>query len=81
MNNTGIVGASTRCADLTAEVLNRTLAVNVVGTVLCAREAVRILSTQHGGSGGVVVNLGSVATRLGGPGELVHYATSTWGAL
>jgi NAD(P)-dependent dehydrogenase (short-subunit alcohol dehydrogenase family) len=76
VNNAGIVGASTRFADLTAEVLNRTLAVNVVGTVLCAREAVRILSTQHGGSGGVVFNLGSVATRLSGPGELVHYATS-----
>jgi NAD(P)-dependent dehydrogenase (short-subunit alcohol dehydrogenase family) len=76
VNNAGIVGASTRLADLTAEVLNRTLAVNVVGTVLCAREAVRILSTRLGGTGGAIVNLASVASRLGGPGELVHYATS-----
>jgi NAD(P)-dependent dehydrogenase (short-subunit alcohol dehydrogenase family) len=76
VNNAGILGANTRVEDLTLDVLTRTLAVNVVGTVLCAREAIRILSTRHGGVGGSIVNLGSVATRLGGPGELVHYATS-----
>jgi len=76
VNNAGILGGSTRVEALTVEALNRTLAINVVGTVLCAREAINILSTRHGGKGGAIVNLGSVATRLGGPGELVHYATS-----
>jgi NAD(P)-dependent dehydrogenase (short-subunit alcohol dehydrogenase family) len=76
VNNAGIVGGSNRLADLTAEALHRTLAVNVAGTVLCAREAVRVLSTKRGGTGGAIVNMASVASRLGGPGELVHYATS-----
>ena len=76
VNNAGILGGSNRLEDLTAEALHRTLAVNVAGTVLCAREAVRALSTKRGGTGGAIVNMASVASRLGGPGELVHYATS-----
>ena len=76
VNNAGILGASCRLEDLTAEALRRTLAVNVVGTMLCAQAAVRVLSTRHGGKGGAIVNMASVASRLGGPGELVHYATS-----
>jgi len=52
------------------------MAINVIGTILCARDAVRILSTRHGGRGGSIVNLGSVAARLGAPDELVHYAAS-----
>jgi NAD(P)-dependent dehydrogenase (short-subunit alcohol dehydrogenase family) len=76
VNNAGIVGASTRLENLTMDVLTRTLAINVVGTILCAREAIKLLSTRHGGKGGAIVNLSSVAARLGGPGELVHYATS-----
>lgn len=76
VNNAGILGGSSRLEDLTAEALHRTLAVNVAGTVLCAREAVRALSTKRGGTGGAIVNMASVASRLGGPGELVHYATS-----
>jgi NAD(P)-dependent dehydrogenase (short-subunit alcohol dehydrogenase family) len=76
VNNAGIIGGSFRFEDLTAEALQRTLAVNVVGTLLCARAAVRLLSTRHGGKGGAIVNMASVASRLGGPGELVHYATS-----
>jgi NAD(P)-dependent dehydrogenase (short-subunit alcohol dehydrogenase family) len=76
VNNAGIVGASTRLADLDTPVLERTFAVNVIGTILCAREAVRRLSTARGGGGGGIVNLSSVASRLGGPGEFVHYAAS-----
>jgi NAD(P)-dependent dehydrogenase (short-subunit alcohol dehydrogenase family) len=76
VNNAGIVGASGKVADLDAAVLHRTFAINVFGTILCAREAVRRLSTARGGKGGAIVNLSSVAARLGGPGELVHYAAS-----
>jgi NAD(P)-dependent dehydrogenase (short-subunit alcohol dehydrogenase family) len=76
VNNAGIVGASSRLADLDTAALVRTFNVNVIGTVLCAREAVRRLSTTRGGAGGAIVNLSSVAARLGGPGEFVHYAAS-----
>lgn len=76
VNNAGILGGSTRVEGLTLEALRRTLDVNVIGTVLAAREAVRIMSTQRGGKGGAIVNLSSVAARIGGPGELVHYAMS-----
>jgi len=76
VSNAGILGGNTRVEDLTIEALNRTLAVNVVGPILCAREAIRILSTRHGGQGGAIVNLSSVASRLGGSGEFVHYAMS-----
>ena len=76
VNNAGVVGGSTRFADLDTAVLERTFAVNVMGTIFCAREAVRRLSTARGGPGGGIVNLSSVASRLGAPGELVHYAAS-----
>jgi NAD(P)-dependent dehydrogenase (short-subunit alcohol dehydrogenase family) len=76
VNNAGITGGTARVDELTLEALNRTLAVNVVGTVLAARAAVRAMSTRHGGTGGAIVNLSSVAARLGGPGEFVHYAAS-----
>ena len=52
------------------------LDVNVIGTMLCARAAVRRLSTKRGGSGGGIVNVSSMASRTGSPGELVHYATA-----
>jgi NAD(P)-dependent dehydrogenase (short-subunit alcohol dehydrogenase family) len=76
VSNAGIVGGTARVENLTPEALNRTLAVNVVGPILCAREAIRVLSTKHGGRGGGIVNLSSVASRLGGAGEFVHYAAS-----
>jgi len=76
VNNAGIIGGSCRVDELTVEALNRTLAVNVVGTILPSRAAVRAMSTRHGGAGGSIVNLSSVAARLGGAGEIVHYATS-----
>jgi NAD(P)-dependent dehydrogenase (short-subunit alcohol dehydrogenase family) len=76
VNNAGITGGFSRVADLTAAALGRTLAVNVYGAILCAREAVRRLSTVWGGSGGTIVNVSSIAARLGGAGEWVHYAAS-----
>jgi len=76
VNNAGIIGGTARVDELTLDALNRTLAVNVVGTILAARAAVRAMSTRHGGTGGAIVNLSSVAARLGGPGEFVHYAAS-----
>ena len=76
VNNAGIVGGATRLDGLTLEALRRTLDVNVIGTVLAAREAVRVMSTKRGGKGGAIVNLSSVAARLGMPGEAVHYALS-----
>ena len=76
VNNAGIVGAGSRVADLSAERLNRVLAVNVTGCFLAAREAVRRMSTRLGGSGGGIVNVSSAAARLGSPGEFVHYAAS-----
>ena len=74
VNNAGVTGGTCRVDELTLEALQRTLAVNVVGTILAARAAVRAMSTRHGGAGGSIVNLSSVAARLGGPGEFVHYA-------
>ena len=76
VNNAGIIGGTSRVDDLTLEALQRTLAVNVVGTILAARAAIRIMSSRHGGVGGSIVNLSSVAAQLGSPGEYVHYATS-----
>jgi NAD(P)-dependent dehydrogenase (short-subunit alcohol dehydrogenase family) len=76
VNNAGILGGSSRLDELNADDLARVLAVNVAGSMLCAREAVRALSTRHGGAGGAIVNMASVASRLGGAGELVHYATT-----
>ena len=76
VNNAGITGGASRFEELTLEALRRTLDINVIGTVLPSREAVRAMSTRHGGKGGAIVNLSSVAARLGGPGELVHYSLS-----
>jgi NAD(P)-dependent dehydrogenase (short-subunit alcohol dehydrogenase family) len=76
VNNAGITGGFARVADLKALALERMLAVNVTGSILCAREAVRRLSTVWGGDGGSIVNLSSLAAKLGGGGEWVHYAAS-----
>jgi NAD(P)-dependent dehydrogenase (short-subunit alcohol dehydrogenase family) len=61
---------------LRREAIEKTFAVNVTGSILCAREAVRRMSTKRGGSGGAVVNLSSIAARTGGAGEWVHYAAA-----
>jgi NAD(P)-dependent dehydrogenase (short-subunit alcohol dehydrogenase family) len=77
VNNAGINGgAAVTVAELQPAVLRRLLEVNVTGVFLCAAEAVRRMSTARGGQGGVIVNIGSVAVRLGGPRERVHYAAS-----
>jgi NAD(P)-dependent dehydrogenase (short-subunit alcohol dehydrogenase family) len=76
VNNAGVTGGFSRVADLKGPALERTFAVNVVGAMLCAREAVRRLSTVWGGDGGSIVNVSSLAAKLGGGGEWVHYAAS-----
>ena len=76
VNNAGITGPLCRVDALDAAMLERVFAVNVIGTLLCSREAVRRMSTAHGGAGGAIVNLSSVAARLGGPGDYVHYAAT-----
>ena len=76
VNNAGITGGFARVEDVSAKTIQEVLAVNVVGTILCAREAVRRMSTRHGGTGGAIVNISSIAARLGSPGEYVHYAAS-----
>ena len=76
INNAGIVGATSRVDEMSAERIQRMMAVNVTGSILCAREAVKRMSTRHGGSGGVIVNLSSVAAKLGSPNTYVDYAAS-----
>src|SRR3977135_2641461 len=67
VNNAGIVGPTSRVEDMSAERIQRMMTVNVTGSMLCAREAVKRMSTRHGGKGGVIVNLSSVASKLGSP--------------
>jgi NAD(P)-dependent dehydrogenase (short-subunit alcohol dehydrogenase family) len=78
VNNAGVVAPAVRVDELTLtpERISRILAVNVTGAFLCAGEAVRRMSTRHGGSGGSIVNVSSGAARLGSPGEYVDYAAS-----
>ena len=76
VNNAGIVGPSLRVDEMSAERISRMMAVNVTGSILCAREAVKRMSTRHGGQGGVIVNLSSVAAKLGSPNTYVDYAAS-----
>jgi len=75
VNNAGVVDRGTRVAEMTAR-LERMFAINVTGSFLCAREAVRRMSTRRGGAGGAIVNVSSIASRLGGSGEYVDYAAS-----
>ena len=76
VTSAGTTGKTVRIEDITVEAINKVMQLNVVGLMLCCREAVRRMSTKNGGSGGNIVNLGSAASRLGGPNEFVHYATS-----
>jgi NAD(P)-dependent dehydrogenase (short-subunit alcohol dehydrogenase family) len=76
VNNAGIVEQQTRVELMDAARLNRVLAVNVTASFLCAREAIRRMSTKLGGSGGAIVNVSSVAARLGSPDEYVDYAAA-----
>jgi NAD(P)-dependent dehydrogenase (short-subunit alcohol dehydrogenase family) len=76
VNNAGILERQTRLDDMEAERFTRVFATNITGAFLCAREAVRRMSTRHGGTGGAIVNVSSMASRLGSPGEYVDYAAS-----
>jgi NAD(P)-dependent dehydrogenase (short-subunit alcohol dehydrogenase family) len=76
VNNAGILEAQLRVEQMEASRLHRIFATNVVGAFMCAREAVRRMSTRHGGTGGAIVNVSSGAARLGSPGEYVDYAAS-----
>jgi NAD(P)-dependent dehydrogenase (short-subunit alcohol dehydrogenase family) len=76
VNNAGILETQMRVEDMDAARLNRIFAANVTSCFLCAREAVRRMSSKRGGSGGAIVNVSSAAARLGSPGEYVDYAAS-----
>ncbi|MDH5235976.1 MAG: SDR family oxidoreductase [Gemmatimonadota bacterium] len=76
VNNAGIVDRQARVDAMDAARLQRMFSINVVGAFLCAREAIRRMSTRHGGHGGAIVNVSSAAARLGSPGEYVDYAAS-----
>jgi NAD(P)-dependent dehydrogenase (short-subunit alcohol dehydrogenase family) len=76
VNNAGIVGTTSRVDEMSAERIQRMMQVNITGSMLCAREAVKRMSTRHGGQGGVIINLSSVAAKLGSPNTYVDYAAS-----
>jgi NAD(P)-dependent dehydrogenase (short-subunit alcohol dehydrogenase family) len=76
VNNAGVLETQMRFELMQVDRWQRILATNVIGSFLCAREAVRRMSTRHGGGGGAIVNLSSAAARLGSPGEYVDYAAS-----
>ena len=76
VNNAGIVDVRADVAQMDAARLERMFRINVTGSFLCAREAVRRMSARHGGSGGAIVNVSSAAARLGSPGQYVDYAAS-----
>ena len=76
VNNAGVVDVQARVDEIGVARLERMLRINVIGSFVCAREAVRRMSTRHGGSGGAIVNLSSAAARLGSPGQYVDYAAS-----
>jgi NAD(P)-dependent dehydrogenase (short-subunit alcohol dehydrogenase family) len=76
VNNAGILEMQSRIEDMTAERLNRIFTTNITGSFICAREAIKRMSSKHGGAGGAIVNMSSAASRIGSPGEYVDYAAS-----
>lgn len=76
VNNAGVVDKTQRVDEMSLQRLKRMFDINVIGSFLCAREAVRRMSTRHGGPGGAIVNVSSAAARLGAPGQYVDYAAS-----
>jgi len=76
VNNAGMLEQQMRLEQMDAARWSRVLGANVIGSFLCAREAIRRMSTRHGGEGGAIVNLSSVAARLGAPGEYIDYAAA-----
>jgi len=76
VNNAGMLEQQMRLEQMDAARWGRVLGANVIGSFLCAREAIKRMSTRHGGKGGAIVNLSSVAARLGAPGEYIDYAAA-----
>jgi NAD(P)-dependent dehydrogenase (short-subunit alcohol dehydrogenase family) len=76
VNNAGVLERQCRVDEITADRLHRVLTTNVIGSFLCARQAVLRMSTRYGGAGGAIVNVSSAASRLGSPNEYVDYAAS-----
>jgi NAD(P)-dependent dehydrogenase (short-subunit alcohol dehydrogenase family) len=76
VNNAGVVDMPQRVDEMSAERLDRMMRINVTGSILCAGHAVRRMSTKHGGTGGVIVNISSMAAKLGSPAQYVDYAAS-----
>ena len=76
VNNAGIVDRAARVDEMSMARLERMFAINVTGSFLCAREAVKRMSTRHGGTGGAIINLSSVAARIGAPAMYVDYAAA-----
>lgn len=76
INNAGIIGSSTLLENLQPDALSETFKTNVFGTIYCMQEAIKRMSTEHGGQGGSIVNMSSVAATLGSANEYVHYAAS-----
>ena len=79
VNNAGVVDMPARVDEMSLQRLQRMFAINLTGSFLCAREAVRRMSTKHSGRGGAIVNLSSAAAKLGSPGQYVDYAASKAG--
>lgn len=76
VNNAGVVDRTQRVDEMDLARLKRMFDINVIGSILCAREAVKRMSTKHGGAGGAIVNVSSAASRLGAPGQYVDYAAA-----
>jgi NAD(P)-dependent dehydrogenase (short-subunit alcohol dehydrogenase family) len=76
VNNAGVVDMTARVDEMSVARLKRMFDINVIGAIVCAREAVRRMSTKHGGAGGAIVNVSSAASRLGSPGQYVDYAAA-----
>ncbi len=76
VNNAGVVDVAARVDQMDWQRLRRMFDINVLGSFVCAREALKRMSTRHGGTGGAIVNVSSVAARLGGPGQYVDYSAS-----
>jgi NAD(P)-dependent dehydrogenase (short-subunit alcohol dehydrogenase family) len=76
VNNAGVVDVAARVDEMSGARLQRMFGINVIGTILCAREAIRRMSTRHGGQGGAIVNVSSAAARLGSPSQYVDYASA-----
>jgi len=76
VNNAGVVDVQARVDEMSVARLERMFRTNVIGSFICAREAVRRMSTRYGGAGGAIVNISSAAARLGSPGQYVDYAAS-----